>query len=106
MTTPERLERNLPADPRATWRRARTPDYLDDVLAQTAGTRQRPAWTFPERWFPMADITSRQAVAPRVPFRAIGVALVILALLIAGAVVSSAPASTSCRRRSDRRATA
>ena len=28
-------------------------------------TRQRPSWTFPGRWLPMADIASRPAFAPR-----------------------------------------
>ena len=74
MTTPTRLERDLPPPgrpgdgirPRLPRRRPRS---------DRAATRQRPAWTFPERWLPMTDITTRQAVSPRVPFRAIGVAL-------------------------------
>ena len=86
MTTPTRLERDLPPI-LGDLAMGPTPDYLDDVFAQTGRMRQRPAWTFPERWLPMADITSRQAFAPRVPLRAIGVALVILALLVAGTVV-------------------
>ena len=85
MTTPARIERDLPAI-LGDLAMGPTPEYLDDVFAQTGRMRQRPGWTFPERWHPMADITSRQALAPRVPFRAIGVALVILALLVAGAV--------------------
>jgi Tol biopolymer transport system component len=60
----------------------RVPDYFDDLLGQTAATRQRSAWTFPERWLPMADITSRPALAPRVPWRPIAVALLALALII------------------------
>jgi dipeptidyl aminopeptidase/acylaminoacyl peptidase len=86
MTTPARLERSLPtilgdlaAGP--------TPDYIDDVLGATARKRQRPAWTFPERWLPMADIASRPAFVPRLPWRAIGVALVLVALLVAGALI-------------------
>ena len=86
MTTPERLERNLPSI-LGDLAMGSTPDYIDDVLGTTARARQRPAWTFPERWLPMADITTRQAIAPRAPFRAIGVALVILALIIAAALV-------------------
>jgi hypothetical protein len=85
MTTSTRLERNLPGildDLSA----APTSEYLDDVFARTARMRQRPAWTFPERWLPMADIASRPAFAPRLPWRTIGVALVILALLIGAAV--------------------
>jgi Tol biopolymer transport system component len=86
MTTPTRLERNLPgilddlsAGP--------TFEYLDDVFARTARMRQRPAWTFPERWFPMADITRPRAFAFAPPLRTIAVALVVIALLAAAAAV-------------------
>jgi WD40-like Beta Propeller Repeat len=65
---------------------ARTPDYLEAAIERASSRPQRPAWTLPERWFPMAETVSRPAFAPRVPWRAIGVALAILALLIAGAV--------------------
>ena len=47
------------------------PDYIDDVLATTAQRRQRPAWTFPERWLPMVDIARQPVFAPRIPWRAI-----------------------------------
>ncbi len=66
---------------------ARTPDYLEAAIEQASSRPQRPAWTFPERWLPMADITSRSTFAPRLPWRTIAVALVILALLIGAAVV-------------------
>ncbi len=33
------------------------PDYRNDILRQVARTRQRPAWSFPERWIPMAFLT-------------------------------------------------
>ena len=36
----------------------------------------------------MADIASRPAFAPRVPWRAIGVALVLIALIVAAAALS------------------
>ncbi len=65
---------------------ARTPDYLEAAIERASSRRQRPAWTLPERWFPMAETVSRPAFAPRVPWRAIGMALVILALLIVAAV--------------------
>ena len=86
MTAPARLERDLPSI-LGDLAMGPSPDYIDDVLGQTGRIRQRPGWTFPERWLPMADITNRQAVAPRVPFRAIGVALVVLALLATAAFV-------------------
>jgi Tol biopolymer transport system component len=66
---------------------ARTPDYLEAAIERASARSQRPTWTFPERWLPMADIASRPAFAPRVPWRTIGVALVILALLIGAALV-------------------
>jgi Tol biopolymer transport system component len=85
MTTQARLERDLP-DILLDLAMGPTPDYVDDVLGRTVRMRQRPAWTSLERWIPVADIASRPAFAPRIPWRTIGVALVILALVIAGAV--------------------
>ena len=82
MTAETRLERNLPgilddlsAGP--------APDYFDDVFTQTARMRQRPGWTFPGRWLPMADITRTRAFAPAPPWRLIAVALVLFALVLA-----------------------
>ena len=80
-----RLERNLPGLLEDLYL-AGTPDYRNDVLAAMARTRQRPAWTFPERWIPMVDIATRQAFAPRVPIRS----LIVLALLLALAVAAVA----------------
>jgi Tol biopolymer transport system component len=60
----------------------RTPAYYDDILGQVARTRQRPGWTFPERWLPMTAIPERVATAPRVPMR-LAVALVLLLLAFA-----------------------
>lgn len=91
MTTPSsvparvRLERALP-DILADLAAGPSPDYIDDVLRTTADQRQRPAWTFPERWLPMTDLTERLIVAPRVPWRVIGTAL--LLLLVAAAIIS------------------
>ena len=62
---------------------ARLPDYTDDVLAITAATRQRPRWTFPERWLPMTVVAHQPVLAPRLPWRAIGVFLIVVALLAA-----------------------
>ena len=76
----------------------RTPDYFDDILGQVGRTRQRPGWTFPERWLPMTALSERVATAPRIPMRlAIGLALLLLALavsavLIAGSQRPSVPA--------------
>lgn len=62
----------------------RTPAYVDDIFGQVARTRQRPGWTFIERWLPMTAVTDRLATTPRAPIRlAVAVALLI-ALLAAG----------------------
>jgi Tol biopolymer transport system component len=86
MTLEQRLERDLPQilDEIAT---GPYPDYIDDVLSSTAARRQRPTWTFPERWLPMAEITSRSAFAPHLPWRTIVLALLVLALLAGVAVL-------------------
>ncbi len=85
MTAVDRFERELPTGLEGL-AAPHTPDYLTDILGVTAATSQRPAWTFPERWLPMADIASRSASVPRLPVRAFAVALVVLALLISAAV--------------------
>ena len=86
MTASTRYERNLPgilddlsAGP--------APEYLDDVFARTGRMRQRPGWTFPERWLPVADITRTRAFAPAPPWRLIAVALVVIALVLAALLV-------------------
>ena len=64
------------------------PDYVDDLLTQTARSRQRSAWRFPERWLPM-DLTARAPTITgrQVPFRLIGlVALLVLALAVGAAL--------------------
>jgi dipeptidyl aminopeptidase/acylaminoacyl peptidase len=85
MTTSTRIERELPgiltdlaAGP--------IPDYIDDVLSQTGRKRQRAAWTYPERWFPMADIAARPVSAPGLPWRTIGVGLLVIGLVVAAAL--------------------
>ena len=82
MTTGSRFDRQLPAILEDLYL-GPSPDYRDEVLATATRARQRPAWTFPGRWLPMADIADRPAFAPRVPWRAVGVALLIVALLVA-----------------------
>lgn len=85
----DRFERELPdlltqLAPRA------VPDYRDDIVRQTARMRQRPAWTIPERWIPMASITSRVTATPNVPLRLIALtALLIAALIVGGVLIAS-----------------
>jgi dipeptidyl aminopeptidase/acylaminoacyl peptidase len=84
MTTEARFERQLPTILEDLYM-GPSPDYRDEVLAAATRTRQRPAWTFPGRWLPMADIATRPSIVPGLPWRAIGVALVIVALLAVAA---------------------
>ena len=84
MTNERHLERDLPSI-LGDLAIGSFPDYIDDVLATTAQRRQRPAWTFPERWIPMAVVTRRPVLASSFPWRTLGV-LALLALLIAASV--------------------
>jgi dipeptidyl aminopeptidase/acylaminoacyl peptidase len=83
MTTPQRLERDLPAI-LGELALAPYPDYIDDVLSTTAGRGQRPKWAFPERWIPM-ELTTHRVQGPSMPWRALG-ALALIAVLIASAI--------------------
>jgi Tol biopolymer transport system component len=82
MTSPRRFEQDLPAL-LADLYLAGTPDYRDDLVRRISGTRQRPVWTFPERWLPM-DIATVRVPQPGLPWRQIGV-LAVLGLLLAAA---------------------
>ena len=82
MTSLPRFERNLPGILEDLYL-GPSPDYRDDLLATARRTRQRPAWSFPERWIPV-DIANRLAFAPRYPARLFAVALLVLALVAAG----------------------
>ena len=80
--TIDRVERRLP-DILEELSVPQVPDYLDDILRQTARTPQRPGWTSLERWLSV-DLTLRPTLVGRVPLRSIAVlALLILALLVA-----------------------
>jgi hypothetical protein len=56
-------------------------DYLDETLALTSRTRQRPAWSSLERWLPV-QATLRLAPVPRIAWLLVVLALV-LALVVA-----------------------
>jgi hypothetical protein len=64
------------------------PDYLADILVRSAATRQRPAWTIPERWLPMSAAASRVALPFRVPWRILAVAALLIVLLAAALFVA------------------
>jgi Tol biopolymer transport system component len=82
-----RFERELP-DILVAIAAPRVPEYVDDLLALTAGTRQRRRWTFPERWLPMGVIARRPAFFPTVPWRTLIAAAVLIALLAAALFVA------------------
>jgi Tol biopolymer transport system component len=86
MTAPDRFDRHF-SDLLAELAEPEFPDYFDDVLARAVRPAQRPAWMFPERWFPMSAIARRSVLAPSVPWRTVGL-VVILALLLAAALVA------------------
>ena len=65
------------------------PGYLDDVLARTTRTRQRPAWSSLERWLPVDLSTRRSLFALPTSMRPIAL-LLLVALLIAVVVALAA----------------
>jgi Tol biopolymer transport system component len=82
VSTRDRLEHRLPSRLEEL-AAPRTPSYFDDVIHQTARTRQRPGWSFPERWLPVSVLTDRLATAPRAPMRAVAIAALLLLALAA-----------------------
>jgi Tol biopolymer transport system component len=87
MTDP-RLERAI-ADTLSDLAPLHTTDYIDDVLARTARTRQRPTWTFPGRYLDMPPI---QLIA--IPALAISVGLGVM--LAATVTDTGPPAALPC----------
>ena len=86
MTATERLERDL-SEWFAETAAPRTPDYTEDILRRAARVRQRPRWTFLERWLPMSVISmGRQALRP-VPWRTVGLLAALLLLLVVAVTV-------------------
>ncbi len=65
-------------------------DYLDDILLESAGMRQRPSWTFPERWLPMAFATSGVIAPLRIPWRFLAVAALLVVLTLGGLLYTGA----------------
>ena len=85
MTTFERFESAIP-ELMTELSPARVPDYFDDMLQQTARTRQRPAWRSLERWFPVGVIAQSAPLRP-FPWRQLAV-LALLGLLIAAGLAA------------------
>ena len=85
MTAFDRLEPRIPElmDELAP---AQVPDYFDDMLRQTARTRQRPAWSSLERWLPMGVIARTDTIR-QVPWRPIAIAAVLVVAATAALVL-------------------
>jgi Tol biopolymer transport system component len=65
----------------------RDPDLTEDVLWVTARTRQRPRWSFAERWLPTSILTlGRRTVRP-VPWRMVALLALLVVLAVAAAAV-------------------
>jgi Tol biopolymer transport system component len=64
------------------------PDYRDAIVGRTAAMRQRPAWTFPERWIPM-DITTQRATVAHLNWRLLALAALLLLAAVAFAIVAA-----------------
>ena len=77
-----------------------SPDYLDDVLVATAHMRQRRASASIQRWLPDGRHHGRFGLGPRLPWRGLAVALVIIALLVASLALVAGAASGSLLHRS------
>lgn len=60
------------------------PEYVVDVLAITSRTRQRPAWASVTRWLPIGEVVRARSGAGRMAWRAIALAAVVMALVLAG----------------------
>jgi Tol biopolymer transport system component len=84
MNRPENLERDLTAW-LADTASPQVPDFTDDILWLTARTRQRPRWTFAQRWLPVRLVTFGRRTFRPLPWRTLGL-LAVLALLLVAAV--------------------
>ena len=84
------------------------PGYLDEALARTTRTRQRPAWSSLERWLPV-DLTAqprflaRPTLGKALLVGAVLVALIGIAIIAVGSRVHARAATVrSGRQRPDR----
>jgi len=67
-----------------------TPDYINDILARTAASKQRPAWQSPWRWLLMQTSDTIRTV-PRIAWPVL-IAVILAAFVFAVAAVPGTPA--------------
>ena len=70
-------------------------DYIEDVLAITARTRQRPAWTFPGRYLTMTPALRFAAIAILAVSTSLGVAALVSEPTPQAPAVGECPAATA-----------
>ena len=87
MTADTRLDRQL-AEVLEELYLGRVPDYEAEILETAVAHRQRRAWTFLHRWVPIPELPGARFAVPRVPWRSLALALVLLALLLAAVLVA------------------
>jgi hypothetical protein len=87
MTADQRFEQDLPALLTDLAMPA-VPAYRDDIVGRFDATRQRPAWTFPERWIPMDVAARRVAVAP-LNWRLLTIAALLILAAVAVAIIAA-----------------
>lgn len=76
----DRFERRL-QDSLADLASEQVPPYVTDLLARTARQRQRPTWTFPERWLPMTIALRRPGAVPHLRLLTTGLVLLLTAIV-------------------------
>ena len=86
MSANDRLERDLVAWFAET-AAPRTPEYTPDISLRAARVRQRPRWTFLERWLPMGVTTLGRQGIRQVPWRTVALLAALLLLLLLAAVL-------------------
>jgi hypothetical protein len=86
MTAEKRFDRDF-ADLLVELAEPEFPDYFQEALERAVSHRQRPAWTFPERWIPMGVLTRRLPLFPALPGRTVGILLMLLLALLATVVI-------------------
>ena len=65
----------------------RLPDLTDDILWLTARTRQRPRWSFAQRWLPVSLLELGRRTLRPLPWRTLGLLAAVALLLVAAAAV-------------------
>lgn len=66
-----------------------TPDNFEATIRLTARTRQRPRWTFLERFLPVTTIPSIRGITLGVPWRVAGLLALLLLAFVVGVILTA-----------------